>query len=110
MEKKLKIILCILLIMLIAIVAFLGIYTKDVVIFKNNLPNYSLSTDLGRKRVTNFSTDVKEEVIYDKDGNKVDSIPEEANEDDYTKKQEAVNSDDVKTTENYKKVKKIFER
>ena len=110
MERKLKIILCTLLIILIALIAFAGVYVKDGVIFKSKLPDYSLSPEFGEKRITSFKiSDAEEEVIYDKDGNIVETIPEGANEEDYTKKNEKVNKEDAYTVENYKTVKKVME-
>lgn len=110
MERKLKIILCVLLIVLITIIAFLGVYSKDTVIFKNKLPKYSLASEFEEKRITGFTVSNEEiEVIYDKDGNKLDSIPEGANEEEYTKKNEKVNEEQAFTTQNYKLVKEIFD-
>ena len=110
MEKKLKIILCIVVIILIALIAFVGVYSKDGLIYKNNLPSYKLSSEFTGKRVTTFKvSDETEEKIYDKDGNEVDSIPEGANEEEYKKEQVKVNVDEKRNKENYEKVKKIFE-
>jgi len=109
-EKKLKIALCIVIIVLISIISFAGIYVKNDMIFKSKLPSYALSTELGGKRVSRLVVNTKtKEVIYDKDGKKVDSIPEGANEADYRKEQEKINKDELLTVENYKKVKEIFE-
>lgn len=110
MERKLKIILCVVIVILIALVSFIGVYTKDTVLFKNNLPDYLLSSDFEGKRITSFVIDDStEDIIYDKDGKKVDSIPEGANKDDYTQETKKVNSDENRRTENYKKVKEIFD-
>ncbi len=109
-EKKLKIILCIALIILIILVGFIGVYTKEGITYKNILPDFSFGSDFSGKRITTFnlSSETKE-VIYDKDGKVVSSIPEGANEDDYRKETEKVNKDEALTEENYKKVKSIFE-
>ncbi len=110
MEKKLKIALCILIIALITIIAFVGVYAKNQITYENVLPNYVKSSELEGKRVTNFKLSTStEEIIYDKDGNKVEAIPEGANEEEYKKEQVPVNPEEVLTTENYEKVKKIFE-
>lgn len=108
MERKLKIILCIAIAVLIALISFVGVYVKDTVVFKDKLPNYEYASDFGEKRITSlvFSTN---EVIYDKDGNKVDSIPEGANEADYRREKENANSEEVLNSDNYKKVKEILE-
>ena len=111
MEKKLKIILCITLIILIALISFIGVYSKDVVLFKNKIPAYSLSSEFSEKRLSRFIiSEATSEKIYDKDGNEVDSIPEGANEEDYRKENVKQNPEEIRTTENYKKVKEISER
>lgn len=110
MEKKLKIILCIVIIILIALVSFIGVYTKDVVFFKNLLPNFKLSPDFEEKRISSFVLeDSTIETIYDKDGNTVASIPEDANKDDYRTESKKTNPDENCTKENYQKVKEIFD-
>lgn len=110
MERKLKIILCTLLIVLIALIGFAGVYVKDVVIFKNKLPNYSLAPEFAEKRITSLKISEEEnEIIYDKEGKVVDAIPEGANEADYEKKKEKVNKEDAYKTENYKLVKEVIE-
>ncbi|MCI9366597.1 MAG: hypothetical protein HFJ54_09010 [Clostridia bacterium] len=109
MEKKLKIVLCALIILLIAIIAFIGVYSKDGTTYKNMLPDYLLSSEFTGKRLTYFKiNDKTEEKIYDKDGKEVDSIPEGANEADYKKENVKINADDKLNVENYKKVKEIF--
>lgn len=110
MEKKLKIILCIAVIILASIIAFAGVYSKDSGIFKSKLPSYVLGSEFGQKRVSQLvvSNDTKE-VIYDKDGNIVDAIPDGAKEEDYRKEQEKENKEEAFTIDNYKKVKEIFE-
>lgn len=110
MEKKLKIILCTVVIILIAVISFGGIYSKDGGIFKSNLPKYALASNLQEKRLTQLvPSQETEEIIYDKDGKEVDEIPEGANEADYKKETKKVNSDEVLTSENYKKAKEIFD-
>ncbi len=110
MERKLKIILCTLVIVLITLIAFVGVYVKDVVIFKSKLPEYSLAPEFGEKRITSLKISEEEnEIIYDKDGKIVDAIPEGANEEDYEKKKEKVNKEDAYKAENYKTVKKVIE-
>lgn len=110
LEKKLKIILCIAIVALITAVSLMGIYTKKDVIFKNYLPDYLLVSEFDAKRVTRIvvNEDAKE-IIYDKDGKVVSSIPDGANEEEYTKKEEKINKDEDRTLENYEKVKKIME-
>lgn len=111
MEKKLKIILCVALIILISLVGFVGIYTKEGIEFKNHLPDFLMSSEFNGKRITNLKvSDATEEVIYDKDGKEVSSIPEGANEEEYKRETKKINSDESLTVENYRKAKKVLEK
>ena len=111
MKNKFKIILCVLLIALISVIAFAGVYTKDEISYKSVLPEYKLDSELEGKRVTYYKLDDEvKEVIHDKDGNEVSEIPEGANEEDYTRESVKTNPDDILTEENYMLAKKVFER
>ncbi len=110
MEKKLKIALCVLIIVLISIIGFVGVYSKGTISYESDMPDYTLASELTGKRITYFTVDTsEEEVIYDQDGNEVDEIPEDANEEDYTTETVKANSDESLTAENYELVKEIFE-
>lgn len=110
MEKKLKIALGIVVIVLLSIISFAGVYVKDSVVFKSKLPDYAFGTEIGEKRISKLVVNTKtKEVIYDKDGKVVSSIPDGANEEEYRKEQEKINKDEAFTSENYKKVKEILE-
>lgn len=110
MEKKFKIALCILVIALISVIAFAGVYKKDLVSYKETLPEYTVDSEFNGKRVSYFKvSDATEEKIYDKDGKEVDSIPQGADETEYKKETVKVNLDEALTEENFKTVKKIFE-
>lgn len=110
MEKKLKIILCILMVVLISVIAFVGVYSENLNMYKSDMPDYLLASELKGKRITYFKIDEgTEEKIYDKEGKEVDSIPEGANETDYRKEQVKINSEDSLTEENYKRSKEIFD-
>lgn len=109
MEKKLKFILIILLMVLIMLIGFGGIYTKKLVSYNNALPDYEIGVSLDGYLLTTLSVDdTSEEVIYDKDGNEVNEIPEGEDESNYTKEQVLVNSEESKTSENYKLSKEIM--
>lgn len=87
-----------------------GVYAKGLFSYESKLPEYNLSTELSGKRITSFKIDdSEEEKIYDADGNEVDEIPEDAEEEEYTKTNVKVNADENLTTENYLKSKEIFE-
>lgn len=67
MEKKLKIAFCILVITLISVIAFAGVYTKDGNFYKGVLPEYILGSELKGKRITYFepSEEDKESITED---------------------------------------------
>ena len=109
MKNRLKTTLCILIIALISIIAFVGIYTNDGVFYKESLPGYLLDSELKGKRVSYLKiSEDTEEKIYDKNGNEVDSIPEGEEEANYKKETVKVNLDEKRTEENFKTVKEIF--
>lgn len=110
MEKKLKMALCLLIIVLITLIAFAGVYSSKTGYLGNIIPKYSYDTSLNGKRVSYFKlSDDTTEKIYDKDGKEVSSIPEGANEADYKKETVKVNLEEDLTKENYAEVKSIFE-
>ncbi len=109
MEKKLKIALIILVMVLVTVVGFGGIYIKKLVSYDNILPDYELGLSIKGSRITTLKVgDHTNEVIRDSEGNIVESIPEGADENSYTKEQVPENSEESKTKENYQKVEKII--
>lgn len=93
-NNTLKIILAVLVIILISLISFMGIFVKDKNRMKNILPEYELGIELTGGRVFNIKPDetVNTE-YYDKDGNKVESSSiEEGKEDEYTKQEVPVNA------------------
>ena len=109
MEKKLKTILIVLLMILICLIGFGGIYLRNKIILKNQIPDYELTGKVKGTRITTFILDdATNEVIYDSEGNKVDSIPEGENEENYNKENVPVNADESKNTDNYIKAKNII--
>ena len=109
MEKKLKIALIILVMVLVTVVGFGGIYIKRLVSYNNILPDYELGLSLKGSRITTLKVaDHTHEVIRDSEGNIVEKIPEGADENSYTKEQVPENSEESKTKENYQKAEKII--
>ncbi len=109
MEKKLKIALIILVMVLVTVVGFGGIYIKKLVSYDNILPDYELGLSIKGSRITTLKVgDHTNEVIRDSEGNIVESIPEGADENSYTKEQVPENSEESKTKENYQKAEKII--
>lgn len=109
LERKLKIALIILVMLLVIVVGFGGVYVKKLVSYNNILPDYNLGLKLKGSRVTILKVgDHTHEVIYDAEGNVVEKIPEGADESSYRKEQVPENSEESKTKENYKKSKNIM--
>lgn len=107
-SKRLKVTTLILVIILITILSFLGVY--NVASFKkdNLVKSYQVGMELKGKKVVRLKVDdTVNEVIYDSEGNKVDQ-KEDGKE--YTTEQEPVNSPESLNKENYKKAKKIIEQ
>ena len=108
-NKGLKIILYILIVILISLVSFMGIYKRDTNRFSNIVNDYLLGSSLKGAAVLELKVDDTEnEVIYDENGNIVEEV-DEKNEDKYTTVNEPVNKEEVLNLDNYEKSKKIIE-
>lgn len=104
-EEKLKAILVILVIILISIISFGGIYIQKTKFVENIIPEYKLGMDLSGGRAVELAVDDSTNtVIYDKNGN---VVTEEGK--NTTKVEEPVNKADTLTLENYKEAKKVIE-
>ena len=105
-EEKLKVTLVILVIILISLISFGGIYVQKMKFVENMIPDYQLGMDLEGSRLLTLGADTsKNTVIYDKDGNVVTKEGEGT-----TKKEEPVNPEDTLTQENYNAVKRIVQK
>ena len=108
-NKNLKLVLVILLIVLISMISFGGLYIQNKGIMKNVIPDYLLEKDLkGYRMVELVVSDDVETVSYDAEGKKIastDTTTEVAN-----KVEEKVNSEESLTSENYKKSKEVIEK
>ena len=112
--KKVKTLTIILIIILLTMVAFFGIYTQVQNRMENQVRDYELAMDLkGARTVRLKASEEKEEVIKDAEGNVVETeetlTDEQLAEKGYTKEEQPVNRQEVLTTENYLKSKKILE-
>lgn len=112
--KKIKTITIILLIVLITMISFFGIYVHVQNRMENKVKDYELDMDLGGARyVTLVANEESTEVIKDANGNEVttedDLTDEELTEKGYTKESVPNNSEENLTVENYNKSKKIVE-
>lgn len=126
MEKKLKVILIALIVILLTLISFVGIYTKKSNVYKNIMADYLFSKNLKGSRVIQLAVDTStKEVTYDKDGNIVEKKDEDNNGDetetnsestenteqsDYKTVEEPVNPQENLNESNYKVVKKILEK
>ena len=113
--KKIKILTIILLIILITMVAFCGIYTQVQNRMENQVKDYSYAMDLAGSRVVRLIvSDENETTVKDSEGNVVEDsenlTDDEITANGYTKEETPYNSDDVKTVDNYRKSKEIIEK
>lgn len=106
--KGLKITIIVLLIILLSMVSFIGIYVQDKNQVKNILPEYILSRDLkGHRRIElKVNDEVKETKKYDADNNLITDDTTEVARTEEIK----VNSEEILTKENYETSKKIIEK
>ena len=106
--KGLKITVIVLLIILLSMVSFIGIYVQDKNQVKNILPEYILSRDLkGHRRIElKVNDEVKETKKYDADNNLITDDTTEVARTEEIK----VNSEEMLTKENYEASKKVIEK
>lgn len=104
--KALKRTLIILLIILLALILFGGIYIQKTKFVENILPEYKLGPDFtGLRNIGLKVSDATKDIYYDLDGNVVDEEGKNT-----TKKVESVNKEENLTKDNYKKAKEIIEK
>ena len=113
--KKIKILTTILLIILITMIAFFGIYTGVQNRMENQVKDYSYAMDLEGSRVIRLIvSDESETVVKDTEGNVVEDgenlTDDEITEKGYTKEETPYNSEEVKNVDNYRKSKEIIEK
>ncbi len=104
--KALKRTLIILLIILLALISFGGIYIQKTKFVENILPEYKLGPDFtGLRNIGLKVSDATKDIYYDLDGNVVDEEGKNT-----TKKVESINKEENLTKDNYKKAKEIIEK
>lgn len=113
-QKIITIISIILLIVIITLASFLGIYKKQDYKVSNVVPDYILGMELTNSRVLNFRVNetVESTTIYDSEGNEITEKEEGieyTEENGYKVVENKVNPDDILTKENYKKSKSILQ-
>lgn len=111
-NKKLKLLLIVLVCILVILIGFFGIYKREENAYKNLVPDFVLSSDLKGSTTLELEVDKStNKEYYDKDGNKVDSSTvTDENKDEYTEKEVPVNDEEQLNQENYEKVVKIIEK
>ncbi len=113
--KKLQILVCTLIAILIALIAIFGVYTKKQNRMENNIKGYDYAMDLKGTRIVTLTPSTETEtIIKDQSGNEVEDAEnltdEELTEKGYTKEEKSKNSEDVLTQDNYTKTKEIIEK
>ena len=101
----------IVIILLLSLISFVGIYVKDKNTMKNVIPEYKLGTDLyGARNILIKVDDSTTTKKYDSNGNLVkDSSAGDENNENITEVEEKVNPDELRTADNYEAVKNIIE-
>ena len=100
----------ILLIVILALISFVGIYKTELNKMVNIIPEYLLSMDFTESRVVRLSVNTSTKTTrYDADGNivEIDEEDQEIKEGEYDV-ETLINEEEVLTTENYKKSKEII--
>ena len=113
--KKIKIITFILIVILVTMVAFLGVYVHTQNRMEDKVKEYSYAMDLEGARVIRLKLDEgTETVIKDSEGNEVtdaeDLTDEQLTENGYTKEEQPYNSEDLLNKENYETSKNIIQK
>lgn len=113
--KKTKLLTITLIIVLVAMVAFFGVYVQKQNRMEDKVRDYSYSMDLkGARNVTLKVSQENKTIIKDSNGDEVadseDLTDEEIAQNGYTKEEIPYNSEETLTVENYKKSKEILEK
>ena len=112
--KKVKLLTMVLIIILITMVAFFGVYVHIQNRMENKVKDYELSMQLKGYRQVSYTVDLgTREVIKDKDGNEIEEdniTDEDIEKNGYTKEEKVYNEESQLNIENYKKSKEILEK
>lgn len=112
-ERKLKLITEILAIIVICLISFVGIYTKNANRMENQVKDYDLSKDLKGYRELVFKVSDATEVL-DSNGKVVGNTDEYGDSsietNSYQKSENKINASEDLTKENYEKAKSIIEK
>lgn len=113
--KKIKILTITLLIAVITMVAFIGVYTKVQNRMENQVKDYDLAMDLkGSRNIRLKVSTGNQTIMKDAEGKEVEDseslTDEQITEKGYTKEEVPYNSEEIKTIENYQVSQKILEK
>ena len=108
-NKGIRISIIILVVILMSIISFVGIYVQNQNRMENIVPEYQWGMDIeGSRKIVVSVSDEVEEVRYDANGNVIadsDTTTEVARTEE-----NPVNTEESKTAENYKKSRQIIEK
>lgn len=108
-NKTLKLVLAILVIILVSIASFMGVYIVKKNNISNSLKEYKLGMDLsGSRKIKLDVSDEKETINYDENGNIIESSDTETEV--ATTEEKPVNAEEILTLSNYKETKNIIEK
>ena len=113
--KKVKILTITLIIGLITMISFCGVYVQYQNRMENKVKDYSYAMDLKGARNIRLKVNTENKtIIKDSEGNPVENTDnltdEQIAEKGYTKEETPYNSEEVKNLENYKKSKEVIEK
>ena len=108
-KNTLKKITIVLLILLISLISFMGIYQKQLNRMVNILPEYKVGMDFGEIREVRLDvSNATETKYFDENGVEVDEPEEDSEESNITSREVAVNPEEALNAENYAIVKDIM--
>ena len=111
-QKAITIVTVILLVIIISLASFLGIYKKQEYRVANIVPEYILGMEFTKSRVINLEVDKSGEItVFDADGNEITDKEEGieyTEENGYTTVDNRVNKEESLTQHNYNLAKKIL--
>ena len=108
----LKVILTIVIVILLCMVSFFGIYTKKNGTYSNTVKDYNLAMELEGSRTVILKPDEStEKITKDSDGKVIENATdEEISEKGYTTEETPVNSSDILNKEKFDESKKIISK
>ena len=113
----LRILTIILIIVLLSIISFIGVYQKELNQYENILPEYKTGMEFGKRRSVILKVDNSTKTVYyDAEGNEVEHTHEEGEEhsedeelpEGQTSKEIPINSPEILTQENFNLAKSII--